>query len=454
MFTRLEQSHVANCRIHHEQPDSLLKALNILHVALEQQQNPPEPRADVCSLGALLRRQQKQTGSSCHHVGFNTDDMSHHSLRSSQHQETHPKNSWSSNSQLIDAASNSRACHPGKDPDAGKDWRQEEKVMTEDEMVGWHHWLNGHECEQAPRDGEWQGSLACCSPWGCRVKHDCELNNNHTGRCMAEGAWIYPVPHAFSLLPLGPTLTQSHTELPLGLVALADTAVLGTDWIARKEFWRQSCCFWEKQANQRAWLAFPSVSMTSSFWAERVWIPLTAVDALAGGLKPTVPPNGKSFRLLLPPAACWRPPEAWPGFVPSTFTRRQQGLCSAWHSHPTLLKPHQGAAKWSMGEGGGIGSCGWLEHESPLPSRTFPPTGCKCLQYYSKAFVSWSGRRDSKMELHVGSCIGGSKMELQCGFMHWWQASYTTQELVFAESWPCTQFLLNPGSPMKLPMRF
>ena len=54
----------------------------------------------------------------------------------------------------------------GKDPDAGKDWRQEEKGMTEDEMVGWHHWLNGHEFEQAQGDGEGQGSLACCSPWG------------------------------------------------------------------------------------------------------------------------------------------------------------------------------------------------------------------------------------------------------------------------------------------------
>ena len=54
----------------------------------------------------------------------------------------------------------------GKDPDAGKDWRQEEKGMTEDEMVGWHHRLNGHEFEQALRDGEGWGSLVCCSPWG------------------------------------------------------------------------------------------------------------------------------------------------------------------------------------------------------------------------------------------------------------------------------------------------
>ena len=55
-----------------------------------------------------------------------------------------------------------------KDPDAGKDWRQEEKGTTEDEMVGWHHWLNRHEFEQALGDGEGQGSQACCSPWGCR----------------------------------------------------------------------------------------------------------------------------------------------------------------------------------------------------------------------------------------------------------------------------------------------
>ena len=53
----------------------------------------------------------------------------------------------------------------GKDPDAGKDRRQEEKGMTEDEMVGWHHQLNGHEFEQTPGNGEGQGSLACCSPW-------------------------------------------------------------------------------------------------------------------------------------------------------------------------------------------------------------------------------------------------------------------------------------------------
>ena len=52
----------------------------------------------------------------------------------------------------------------GKDPDAGKDWRQEEKGTTEDETVGWHHWLNGHEFEQALGVGDGQGCLACCNP--------------------------------------------------------------------------------------------------------------------------------------------------------------------------------------------------------------------------------------------------------------------------------------------------
>jgi len=65
-----------------------------------------------------------------------------------------------------------------KDPDAGKDWRQEEKGVTEDEMVAWHHWLYGHEFEQVPGVGDWQGSLVCCSPWGCKESYLTEWLNN------------------------------------------------------------------------------------------------------------------------------------------------------------------------------------------------------------------------------------------------------------------------------------
>ena len=53
-----------------------------------------------------------------------------------------------------------------KDPDAGKDQGQEETGVTENEMVGWHHWLNGHEFEQSQGDSEGEGSLVYCSSWG------------------------------------------------------------------------------------------------------------------------------------------------------------------------------------------------------------------------------------------------------------------------------------------------
>ena len=56
----------------------------------------------------------------------------------------------------------------GKVPDVGKDWMQEEKGMTEDEIVGWHHRLHGREFEQALGVGDGQGSIVCCSPWGCK----------------------------------------------------------------------------------------------------------------------------------------------------------------------------------------------------------------------------------------------------------------------------------------------
>ena len=64
-----------------------------------------------------------------------------------------------------------------KDLDAGKDWRQEERGTIGDEMVGWHHRLDGHEFKQALRVGDVQGSLACCSPWGRKEPHMTEQLN-------------------------------------------------------------------------------------------------------------------------------------------------------------------------------------------------------------------------------------------------------------------------------------
>ena len=65
----------------------------------------------------------------------------------------------------------------GKDSDAGRDWGQEEKGTTEDEMAGWHHWLNGHESEWTPGDGDGQGGLACCDSWGCKESDTTEWLN-------------------------------------------------------------------------------------------------------------------------------------------------------------------------------------------------------------------------------------------------------------------------------------
>ena len=78
-----------------------------------------------------------------------------------------------------------------KDPDAGKDWGQEEKGMTEDKMVGWHQWVNGHEFQQAPGNGEEQGSLKCCSPWGLKESDMTERLNWLTDSLSLHSLWLW-----------------------------------------------------------------------------------------------------------------------------------------------------------------------------------------------------------------------------------------------------------------------
>ena len=87
----------------------------------------------------------------------------------------------------------------GKDPDAGKDWGHEEKGMTEDEMVGWHHWLNWHEFGQTPGDSEGQGSLACCSPWGHKESDTTEWLNNKKIFNIYTSLWFASQTSLFSL---------------------------------------------------------------------------------------------------------------------------------------------------------------------------------------------------------------------------------------------------------------
>ena len=81
----------------------------------------------------------------------------------------------------------------GKDPDSGRDWGQEEKGTTEDEMAGWHHWLNGHESEWTPGIGDGQWGLACCDSWGLKESNTTERLNwteliEEKERCTGERA--------------------------------------------------------------------------------------------------------------------------------------------------------------------------------------------------------------------------------------------------------------------------
>ena len=103
----------------------------------------------------------------------------------------------------------------GKDPDAGKDWRQEEKGMTEDEMVGWHNWCNGHEFEQTMGDSEGQGSLVGCSPWSHKESDTTEQLNNSNKRPVPPDSLEHRVPHSHPELPQGVLKVNSCTGFSL-----------------------------------------------------------------------------------------------------------------------------------------------------------------------------------------------------------------------------------------------
>ena len=106
----------------------------------------------------------------------------------------------------------------GKDPEAEKDWRQEEKGMTEDEMVGWHHWFDGHEFGKVLGVGDGQGSLAGCSPWGCKELDTTERRNGTENYSQVWGFFLFwkQLARTFSnsfkpaLLTLLPSIEENH----------------------------------------------------------------------------------------------------------------------------------------------------------------------------------------------------------------------------------------------------
>ena len=124
----------------------------------------------------------------------------------------------------------------GKDPDAVKDWRLEENGTTEDGMVGWHHWLDGHEFEQAPGVGDEQWRLVCCSPWSRKeLDWATELNWTFKVRFPGDSQSLCPIPGLGSLTWCSePSLTMgellwyycspvcvSPTGMGFGLIVIA-----------------------------------------------------------------------------------------------------------------------------------------------------------------------------------------------------------------------------------------
>ena len=129
----------------------------------------------------------------------------------------------------------------GKDPVAGKDWRQEQKGMTEDEMVGWHHWLDGHEFEQALGVGDGQGGLVCCSPWGCKESDTTERLS--WTELSASGKHLLIILYIYSILVNSPGVQSSPSTYTVWS-ALKES--LAYRFREIKAIWRGSSVVWWK----------------------------------------------------------------------------------------------------------------------------------------------------------------------------------------------------------------
>ena len=125
----------------------------------------------------------------------------------------------------------------GKDPDAGKDRGYEEKGMIEDEMVEWHHWLDGYEFGQTPGDSEGQGSLVCFSSWGCRGRHDLvtEQQLSHFQRFFTISFDTCDLCYKTKLLDMCCHFSHHSCKIPEGRAYLLFLSPL------RNEAWSQQC---------------------------------------------------------------------------------------------------------------------------------------------------------------------------------------------------------------------
>ena len=152
----------------------------------------------------------------------------------------------------------------GKDPDAGKDWRQEKKGTTQNKTAGWHHQLNGHESEQTLGD-RGQGSLVCCSPWGSKGQTQLSDRTTNVGKeakigqvnsswaLKGLGKWeIYLKWNQWTVMGFSPTeLRRDYKQIGDGWT---DLILEASDKVAtEKKFkWKREC--WKKEAEMTMWV--------------------------------------------------------------------------------------------------------------------------------------------------------------------------------------------------------
>ena len=160
----------------------------------------------------------------------------------------------------------------GKGPNAGKDWRQEEKGMTEDEMVGWHHWLNGPEFEQTLGVGDGQGSMACCSPWGYKESDVTEDLNwtdpllNSPPTQAATQHWAkFPVLDSRSLLVIHFKYSSVYMSIPNSLtIPFPHPSPLTVmSW-----FWKSASARWHSDKDYLPMQETQEISVQSLGWED------------------------------------------------------------------------------------------------------------------------------------------------------------------------------------------
>ena len=292
-----------------------------------------------------------------------------------------------------------------KDSDAEEDWRQEEKGMTEDEMAGSHHRVNGHEFEQGPGDGEGQGSLAfslvCCSPWGHKESDTTEQLNNHHHPCPP--SWTFPSGNfRLDCMKLS-TVTILYQEMAVSCGSTpyfsAGLLTLLWGWGRRRSLPRAA----ERLPIRAAATPPPRLSFT---------LPPLDPEAVSPtfSLHQLFPLNTQSSSLTISTCTSRRAPRADPPYAPSSspvylLLERQAHVSQrgriGWLCPPVMPSPQPWGESRHRSVGGLVHPFPLLETQlRPLPSLLLKGTICILHIALSKQWLSAGGQslcKDGKL---------------------------------------------------------